>query len=270
MIKCPLRKTPLRGKLQLQEANDKIKEVKALEDKEKAERKARRERDTKIKNLVNEVKGGTLVIEKDGTLLIDVLSPKLDAIGIPKDEQKAVMEQIQKDSKTRQVALIAPRPAWTLTRSMAQIGKEQFIIPTDGNRPDVTLTNSVKKYGIISPFLVRAVQIPNETEGAAPGELLTRFYILDGKRRFWLLEENEKMDCIIISGFPSNLVEQKAEIVLNRVRSLNTMSTADLLQGMRTQGVTDADLRSDCGFKRERSKKFFPFSTVLPPRYRAF
>lgn len=259
----PFDKLRHEAKLQKQQADDKLKELKAQEDVTKAENKAKREKETKIKNIVNEVKGGTLVIEKDGVLQTEVLAPKLDAIGIPKDEQAALMEQIQKDSKKSQPSLTPPRPTWTLSRSLGRIKKENFIVPNDGNRPDVTLTNSVRKYGIIYPFLVRQVIKPNPL---VEGEFITDNYIADGKRRYWLLAEGEEMDCIIISGFPSELVAQKAEIVVNRVRSLNALSTADALQDMKTRGIEDGELRSDLGFKTGEIQKLLSIlDTLITP-----
>lgn len=237
------------GKLAMQDAQDTIHTARRKGAEERAEKQAERTKETAIKAIIKDVREGTL----EGT--IEAVTPRFVAMTppLPTEEYEKTLERIKTDSvsKSKQASIPA-KPAYELTRSLITVNKADLIPPVPTTLPDSTTANSVRRYGMILPLVVRKA----DAEG--------KFNILDGKRRYHLLE-GETAEVLLVEGFPDEATAEKAEVTVNRVRSLNVLSIANTLTRMRTRGVEDTEIRRDMGFKTGEIDKLTSVITNLIP-----
>lgn len=230
----PAKKELYEAKLVRQDAEDKIAEARKHEEAERAEKKAAKERESGIKDIIKGVRSGDIPDTEDATL-----KPKLKALGVPEADQAAVIERIKQDSvKSTQGRLTPAKPTFNIERKLIKVMKDELVAPTDGGRPDVTLINNVNYLNKLLPLVVR-------TSADHPD----KYVVMDGKRSYWLMPDNEEFEVMLLTGFPDEATAEEAEIALNRVRSLNVLATADTLERMRQRGVKDTDIRKRMGFK---------------------
>lgn len=252
---------------QLQESKKALAALKETEKAEKEQKKADREKETAIKTIIADLKKGEITEE--------AIPARLDIIGVKDAEEIASLtDRIKKGATIRQQTITPTKPAFTLSHSFLHLKKSDFLTPTDGGRPDITLQNLVKKYSFIEPFLVRPVSIPvTPGDGIPEGTTIEKYYIINGKRRYWLIPDPVKGDngemteelipCVIVTGFPDETTEEKAEIVVNRGRSLNVLSTAQGLLKLQQRGIENRDLRIDLGFRTGEIEKLTSVFTKL-------
>lgn len=246
----PARQEEYKGRLALQAAQDTINAAREKQAKEREEKKAAREKETAIKGLIKDVREGKLEATDEA------LKPKFEAMTppLPVEEYEATVKRIKEDSvsKGKQASLPA-KPAYTLTHTLLNIAKGAIIPPAVSASPDSTLSNSLRRYGMIMPLLVRA--------GAEAG----KYVLMDGLRRYLSLPEDEPIPVVVVAGFPDEDTAERAEVTVNRVRSLNVLAVADRLTRMRTRGVEDTEIRRDMGFKTGEIDKLTSVNTNLVP-----
>lgn len=241
-----------RGRLAMQDAKDMIDSAKATQTADREAKQAANKKEKSIKEIIAEVRAGTL----EATL--EAVSPKFAAMEppLPTEEYESTLERIKTDSVRRSPATNLPvKPAYELTRELLYVRKEDLIAPVPTTLPDATQANSVRRYGMILPIAVRrSPDVPN------------KYIILDGKRRYHLLDpEAETHEVLLVSGFPDEDTAERAEVTVNRVRSLNVLSVANTLNRMRTRGIQDTEIRRDMGFKTGEIDKLTSVITNLIP-----
>lgn len=238
------------GRLAAQDAQDTIHQARRKGAEERAEKQAERTKETAIKAIIKDVRGNIL----EATL--EAVTPRFVAMTppLPTEEYEKTFERIKTDSVSRSSqASIPAKPAYELTRSFITVNKADLIPPVPTTLPDSTTANSVRRYGMILPLAVRKAP---DAEG--------KFSILDGKRRYHLLE-GDNVEVMLIEGFPDEETAEKAEVTVNRVRSLNVLAVANTLNRMRTRGVEDTEIRRDMGFKTGEIDKLTSVITNLIP-----
>lgn len=244
------KKAEYTGKLALQDAQDTIHNARRQGAEERAAKTATRVKETAIKAIIKDVRDGNLEATPDAVY------PRFAAmtLPLPTEEYEATLERIKTDSVSRARTILPVKPAYELTRLLVSIKKGELIPPTVTTLPDSTLANSVRRYGMIEPLLVRA-----EPDGK-PG-----YVIMDGKRRYHLLPDDEEFSVLVVAGFPDEDTAERAEVTVNRVRSLNVLSLANTLNRMRVRGITDTEIRRDMGFKTGEIDKLTSVITNLVP-----
>lgn len=246
------RKDEYMGRLQLQAAQDTIKAAREKQAKDREEKQAANKKERAIKEIIKDVRDGNL------EATIEAVTPKFQAMEppLPSDEYTATLERIKTDSVSRsKQANIPAKPAYELTRRLIKIMKDELIAPVPTTLPDSTLANSVRRYGMILPLVVRV----DPTEGS------NKYVIMEGKRRYSLLPDNAESEVMLISGFPDEDTAERAEVTVNRVRSLNVLAVANTLNRMHIRGIDDATIRRDMGFKTGEIDKLTSVVTNLVP-----
>ena len=247
-------------KVDRQKAED---ELKALRDAQAVNRekiKVEKEKNKAVKALIADIRKDELVLHRDKPLLenADVLT-RFKEIGIPEDEQEKLFKRVLEDSVRQTSSRLLPaKPAYELSHSLVMAKKADFIEPTDGGRPDSTLANNLRRKGFIMPLLVAVVYPPTDT----PEVSQVKYKILDGKRRFWVMNDEDSYPAVIVTGFPEPSEQEQVEVIVNRVRNLNILSTAETLNDMRTRGVKDTEIRRDMGFKTGEIDKITSIVTL--------
>lgn len=145
-----------------------------------------------------------------------------------------------------------PAPTFKLGYELLGLKKAQLVAPTDGARPDATLSALVHRFGQVLPFIV----LPANEAGLYP--------IFDGKRRYHLLGDDETVAAVILSGFPDEYTQEAAEMAVNRARSLNVFRAGEIITRSRARGKKDTELRADMGFKTGEVDKYAS-AVSLPP-----
>lgn len=247
----PARQEEYMGRLALQDAQDKIHAARDQQAADREAKKAATAKEKSIKEIIKDVKEGTLAAT------LEAVSPRFAAMTppLPTEEYDKTLERIKTDSVKRGSSSNIPaKPAYELKHEAAEVEKASIIPPEFSTAADSTLANSVRRYGIISPLLVR--ESPDK-----PGMLI----LMDGKRRFGLIPDGEKVPVTIVSGFPDEDTAERGEVTVNRVRSLNVLSIANSLNRMRTRGIEDTIIRRDMGFKTGEIDKLTSVITNLIP-----
>lgn len=231
-------------KLEGQKTKDKLDALRAEQAAEREKIKAEKDRERGIKQIITDVRKDDIQILRDQDLSGNqVIQNRLKELGVPEEEQVKVFERIKTDSvKGSSSRLIPAKPAYALSHSLVSVKRSDLIEPNDGGRPDTTLSNVMRRKGMIQPILVAPVMPKKEGE-----PILYR--ILDGKRRFWVMNEEDSYPAVIVTGFPDSKEEEQAEVIVNRVRNLNILSTARSLETLKAQKMTDTDIRREIGFK---------------------
>lgn len=246
-----LKKEEYKLKLEKQTADDRLQAIRDQQAKDREEKKAKSDKEKAIKEIIKDVREGTLAATPEA------IHPKFAAMTppLPTEEYEATLERIKTDSvsKSKSAALPA-KPAYELTHELRLLNKAALVGFGATTAPDSTLSNSTRRYGMIAPVLVRP-----STEEAG------KFIVMDGKRRLALVPEGESFPAVIVSGFPDEDTAERAEVTVNRVRSLNVLSVANALTRMRTRGIEDTIIRRDMGFKTGEIDKLTSVITSLVP-----
>lgn len=250
--KSELQKEEYNARLNKQAADDRLAELRVKQDEERKEKAAARTKENGIKDIIKDVREGKLTTEPDA------LTPRFTALNIPTEEHAKLIERVKTDSVSKSKAVIPAKPAYELVHALATMGKDVFIEPTVSSPVDNTLANSLRRYGMITPVIAR--QAPD-----APG----KYVIMDGKRRFKALDADAKFPVIVVSGFPDEDIAERAEVTVNRVRSLNILSTANSLNRMSQRGIEDTVIRRDMGFKTGEIAKITSVINDLVPEISA-
>ncbi len=249
----PLKQEEYKLKLQAQETADNLAKLREEQAKDREAKKASREKESAIKGIIKDVREGTLAATEEAVY------PRFKAMTppLPEDEYAATLERIKTDSASKSKSAALPaKPAYELTHELKLVKKADFGTPGISTAPDTTLGNSVRRYGMIAPILARK---------GDDGSLV----IMDGKRRFALAGDEDVLPVVIVSGFPDEDTAERAEVTVNRVRSLNILSVANALNRMRTRGVDDSTIRRDMGFKTGEIDKITSVINNLIPELSA-
>lgn len=238
------------GRLAMQSAQDQIHTARRKGAADREAKTLANKKEAGIKAIIKDVRDGSL----EGT--IEAVTPRFEAMEppLPTEEYEATFERIKTDSVSRsKQAAIPAKPAYELTHKLIKVLKEELVAPDFTTTPDSTQSNSVRRYGMILPLLVRA----DPTEGS------DKYRIMDGKRRYFLLPDNQEFEVLLVSGFPDEDTAERAEVTVNRVRSLNVLSVANTLDRMHVRGITDTEIRRDMGFKTGEIDKLTSIVTNL-------
>jgi ParB-like chromosome segregation protein Spo0J len=237
------------GRLAKQDAEDMIAAARDKQAKEREEKRAASDKEKAIKDIIKEVKEGTLEATPEA------IHPRFAAMTppLPTEEYEKTLERIKTDSVKRSTGSSLPaKPAYELTHELKLVKKADFDNPGVSTAPDNTLSNSTRRYGMIAPILARVGE---------SGKLV----VMDGKRRLALAGDEDNIPVVVVSGFPDEDTAERAEVTVNRVRSLNILSVANALTRMRTRGVADTEIRRDMGFKTGEIDKITSIVTSLVP-----
>lgn len=263
-------KAEYQAKLQLQDAQDRLEEVKAAQGRHKTLKAEERE-------ITKAVKDGSLTIEAAEKRIRAITGGSLQAKGIqatdfPEDEATAMLERV-KAAQSKATASPAARaskvvaPTFTLTHTLLNVSKSQLLPPTDGGRPDATLSSLMAQYTMVNPLLV--------TTDFATAQGAGVYRLIDGSRRYHLLPEIEEgkpvptYPAVLVTGFPDELTLEAAAAAINRGRSLNVLKLADTITRMRAAGKNDADIRRAIGLKTGEVEKYANTLSNVPEVIRA-
>lgn len=249
--KTPAQQEEYKAKLLVQEAQDRLAESRAKAAQEREARKAEREKERQIKEIIREVREGKLEATPEA------LTPKFQAMTpqLPEDQYEATIKRIKEDSVSKSKSGSIPaKPAYELTHELKTLKRADFVGIGASTPPDSTLSNSVRRYGQIAPVLARVS--PDDP---------TKYILMDGKRRVALAGEEDAIPTVIVAGFPDEDTAERAEVTVNRVRSLNVLAVATMLTRMRTRGIEDTVIRRDMGFKTGEIDKLTSVITNLDP-----
>lgn len=236
------------GKLQLQDAQDVIAKSREKQAKEREDKKAKSDMEKGVKDIIKDVRAGTLTADMESVL------PRFVALKVPEDDRSALLERVKTDSISRRTSESLPaKPAYELTHSLVRVSKDQLIKPEGLASADSTLTNSLRRYGMILPMVVRETT----EEG--------KYRIMDGQRRYTTIADGGSVEVLVVAGFPDEDTAERAEVTLNRVRSLNVVAVSNSLNRMRLRGIADTEIRRDMGFKTGEIDKLTSVQTNLIP-----
>lgn len=249
----PAKQAEHRAKLWRQIANQALEDARALERAEIDARKAERTLEAQIKEIIKLVRNGTLEAKDE------ILKGQLEPLGV-KDEKDFTkhIERIKQDSikKTQQRLITPAKPAWTPVFGLVSIKKSDIVEPTDGSRPEPGLNKNVRTMGMLEPITLMLRE-----DG--------KYDIFRGRRRYWLLPNEEEFQAYTITGFPDEATKEKAMLAARRNRSLNTLYTSQLLANMQTRGMSPQDIRRDLGFKTGEVEKITSLTSNLKPELQA-
>lgn len=268
-------KAVYRAQFAAQDAQDLLEKARANEIKAREDAKRSRAIEAGVKRIVSAVREGTQTLADVPALLRNLaqtatgatvfktegLTEGFTSLKVTEDEVKALAPRIEEESKKAAPSgggggtspARIPTPVYSLSHSLALVTKAQLEEPTDGARPDATLSTLFRIYPAISPLLL----LPS-TEGKG-------YRILDGKRRYYLLDDKTSYPAVIVSGFPDEGTAELAEIAVNRGRTLNVLRAGEVITRARTRGKSEADIRRLTGMKTAEPEKYASAASLPAP-----
>jgi hypothetical protein len=267
----PSQQTVYRARLAAQEATEAL--ATAKKEEEDARTKARRDRTITAaeKKLASALRSGeikedaldaaikSIAITGAGAVSFNVKPPTTVREELkPTDEETAAIRARVIEAAKRSAPASTggtrtiPAPTFKLGYELKGVTKANMIAPTDGARPDATLSALVHRFGQVLPFIL----LPANEAGLHP--------IFDGKRRYFLLKDDETVAAVVLSGFPDEYTTEAAEIATNRARSLNVFRAGEIITRARVRGKKDTEIRADMGFKTGEVDKYAS-AVSLPP-----
>lgn len=256
------------AQLQVQDAEDRVAEIKAAQARTKTLKAEERE-------ITKAVRDKTLSLQDAETRIRAITGGSLQNKGIqathfPAEEATAMIERVRAAAEKGAKAPATPKavaPTFALTHTLLNLTRAQLLAPTDGGRPDATLSSLVNQYGLVAPLLVTS----DFTE--PKGDAI--YQILDGARRYHLIPDVKEglplstVPAVLVTGFPDALTVEAVGAALNRGRSLNILRLAETISRMRAAGKNDADIRRAIGLKTGEVEKYARTLSNVPEVIRA-